>query len=251
MVMVVQFEKKYKAISSLDFYDPSSKGIGYFKQSLRYLANWSFHFCDPLNNKYSDKGTIGILKNLSNNDSLVIIRPDKGNGVVLLDKNTYVGKMLDILNDRSKFAPLTSDTFSYPLKYEDKVNRFLRKLKNNGVIENGTFQSLYCSESRPGIMYGLTKVLKNNCPLRPILSACGAHNYNVAKFLVPVIAPITVNEYAVKDSFSFAKEISNLNLGECTMASFDVESLFTNIPSTGTIDMCVEGLFGDEEQVNE
>ena len=43
-----------------------------------------------------------------------------------------------------------------------------------------------------------------------------------------------MNEYTLKDSFEFAKDIINQN-SNCFMASLDVESLFTNIPLDETI----------------
>ena len=63
----------------------------------------------------------------------------------------------------------------------------------------------------PGTMYGLYKVHKqevDGCsPFRPILSALQTPTYNLAKFLVPILDPLTKNEYTVKDSFHFAEEI--------------------------------------------
>ena len=50
----------------------------------------------------------------------------------------------------------------------------------------------------------------------------------MAKFLIPILEPLTHNRFTIKDSFNFAKEIwydSSLY-----MATLDVESLFTNIP---------------------
>ena len=43
-----------------------------------------------------------------------------------------------------------------------------------------------------------------------------------------------MNEYTLEDSFEFAKDIINQNLG-CFMASLDVDSLFTNVPIDETI----------------
>ena len=44
---------------------------------------------------------------LSNcNDDIIITKPDKGSGVVLLNKNGYIDKMNAILNDQSKFKSL-------------------------------------------------------------------------------------------------------------------------------------------------
>ena len=98
-------------------------------------------------------------------------------------------------------------------------------------------------------MYGLPKVHKPECPLRPILSAIGTHNYNLAKFLVPLLAPITLSEFCVKDSFSFAKELADLSFTDCTMASFDVKSLFTNIPLTETIEISVNNLYTNDNDI--
>ena len=80
--------------------------------------------------------------------------------------------------------------------------------------------------SRPGIMYGLCKVHKeevDGCPLfRPILSALQTPTYNLAKFLVPILDPLTKNEYTVKDSFHFAEEICEQD-PSLSMGSLDVD----------------------------
>ena len=44
-------------------------------------------------------------------------------------------------------------------------------------------------------------------PFRPILSALRTLTYKLAKFLVPILEPLTTNKYIVKDSFNFATEI--------------------------------------------
>ena len=63
--------------------------------------------------------------------------------------------------------------------------------------------------SRPGVLYGQTKVQKpfiNNFPsFRPILDAINTPAYKLAKFLVPVLSPLAINEYTVNDSFAFTK----------------------------------------------
>ena len=64
---------------------------------------------------------------------------------------------------------------------------------------------------------------------RPILSAINTPGYKLAKFLVPILEPLTHNDYTVHDSFTFAKEVTSFD-SSLFMASLDVESLFTNIP---------------------
>ena len=76
---------------------------------------------------------------------------------------------------------------------------------------------------------------------RPILSAINIPRYNLAKFLIPILEPLTHNEFTVKDSFSFAEEITKYD-SSLFMASLNVESLFTNIPLKETINNCVSDL---------
>ena len=72
--------------------------------------------------------------------------------------------------------------------------------------------------------------------------------YNLAKFLVPILNPLTKSEYTVKDSFQFAEEICEQDPTFC-MGSLDVDSLFTNIPLDETIDICVNQLFENTDTV--
>ena len=66
------------------------------------------------------------------------------------------------------------------------------------------------------------------------------------EFLVPVLSPLTINDYTVKDSFSFVKEVVNFD-HSLFMASLDVESLFTNFPIDETIKNAVIDLCHYEE----
>ena len=103
-------------------------------------------------------------------------------------------------------------------------------------------------------MYGLCKVHKgrgdsNNLPpFRAILSAIVTCTYDIAKVFVPIIKDFTLNEYTVRDSFSFFDEIQEQD-NNLYMASFDIKSLFTNIPFDETINICVNNVFGNKKRV--
>ena len=109
---------------------------------------------------------------------------------------------------------------------------FLKILETKKEISSEEYKDLSTSSSRPGIMYGLAKVHKTvtDCltSFRPILSAIGTPTYKLAKFLVPILEPLTTNEYTIKDSFTFAEEPQSFD-SKLVMASFDTVSLFTNI----------------------
>ena len=83
----------------------------------------------------------------------------------------------------------------------------------------------------------------NNIPqFRPNLSAINTPVYKLTKYLVPILSPLTVNDYTVKDSFTFSKDFFNFD-HNLFMASLDVGSLFANIPLDETIKNAVDDLF--------
>ena len=194
------------------------------------------------------------LENLSKDDSIVIARPDKGNGVVLMNKSEYKDKVKSILSDGSKFEMVKGEIFKKILSEEDKLNKCLRKTFNL-LDENGrrppAYYDLKASGSSLGVLYGLPKIHKRGAPIRPILSACGTPAYNLAKYLVPILSPLTKNQYTIPSTLNFAKELVDLDLSshssEVVFASFDVTSLFTNIPVQETIEIILNRLFQDND----
>ena len=197
------------------------------------------------------KDELAAIKDLSKDKSLIILRPDKGNGVVVMDKVSYRDKVLDILADDTKFKPLSGlNIFDLCTRQEDRLTRLLSKLKSNNIIDKDTYNSLVPSGSRPGILYGLPKTHKPNVPIRPILSAIGTFNYSLAKFFVSILSPVSTSEFCVNSSFDFAKEISSMRNSENTvMASFDVTSLFTNIPLDETLQICLDELYNGSDSL--
>ena len=90
-------------------------------------------------------------------------------------------------------------------------------------------------------LYGLPKTHKEKLSMRPILSATGTYNYALAKWLDEKLKPLSVNRYTISDTFSFAEEIQNLVIDQNDiLVSFDVTSLFTNVPLQETIETIAE-----------
>ena len=46
--------------------------------------------------------------------------------------------------------------------------------------------------------------------MRPILSATGTYNFNLAKWLEQKLKPLSVNEYKITGAFEFADEILSI-----------------------------------------
>ena len=65
---------------------------------------------------------------------------------------------------------------------------------------------------------------------RPILSSIGTYNYQLAKFLGKRLDDAIPNDHSAKDTSSFVEELKKLSVTNKHMVSYDVTSLFTNIP---------------------
>ena len=78
-------------------------------------------------------------------------------------------------------------------------------------------------------------------PFKPILSAIELTTCKIAKFLLPTLNCLTINEFTLKTSWC-AKEIVQKDSG-FDMGSLDVGSLFTNIPFEETINICTESTY--------
>jgi hypothetical protein len=192
----------------------------------------------------SDKHLLAALKGLGKNDSLYISKHDKGNGVVILNKTDYIVKMNKVLNDPAKFIIVDDDCYKLSQKLESKLNSTLLSLHKKGRVDKSVYNSIRACGSFPGKLYGLPKTHKTGVPVRPILSAVTCHNYNLAKFLVPLLNPLTVSDNNISDTFQFADTIrKRVDLSPTLMVSFDVESLFTNVPVLETVNIILDQLF--------
>jgi hypothetical protein len=169
------------------------------------------------------------ITNLLNDKSLVISKADKGNAIVILDKQDYIDKANELLNDQNVFKKIP---FNKTETREQALIKFLLKLRKANIINEKEYKEMRPDTcSRTPEAYFLIKVHKQNQPVRPIISSYNAYNYNTAKFLAKLLTPaMTTNKSYIKDSFDFTERIKQHKTTPGIMCSFDVRSLFTNIP---------------------
>ena len=232
----------------------SNEDLDFTKSKLKDIVLTSYRFYNKKNQSYENitKEEHAALLELISLENVIIQKSDKGNAVVLVDKEAYDMKMNSILGDEHKFVKLNihdKKIVQVLIEIEDRIKKVLNPLKNKGVLSNDIFNKIMPIGSQPGRMYGLCKAHKESVdghkPFRPILSAINTPTYQLAKFLIPILEPLTKNEFVTKDSFTFSEDIRKQNVNHF-MASFDVDSLFTNIPLNETINICVEKLYIDK-----
>ena len=84
----------------------------------------------------------------------------------------------------------------------------------NQILPEEIVNSLSPKSSRLAHLYGLPKTHKTTLSMRPILSATGTYNYNLAKWLEQKLQPLSLNEYTITDAFAFADEIRTHTMSE-------------------------------------
>ena len=99
-------------------------------------------------------------------------------------------------------------------------------------------------------IYGLPKIHKYGCPLRPIVNDIGSPSYGLDMLLVNKFKPLVGHSQSfIKDSSHFIQNIKNMSLRESDiMVSFDVVSLYTKIPVNEVVNIIKE--LTDEETTN-
>ena len=192
-----------------------------------------------------------MIQNLSKNKEIVILKQDKGKGVVVLDRSKYMEKCLSILST-SQFAEMDHDPTAY---IEGKVRRALRKIKNK--LPSFVYSKIYPTGSSPGKFYGTAKLHKvssnstvEQLPLRPIISNIGTATYDLAKYLAQLLKTLSESQYTIKNSKTFTKRLNKMMIPpEYKMVSFDVVPLFTKIPLDETIDIITKRIC-DKKEIN-
>ena len=141
-----------------------------------------------------------------------------------------------MLENTSKFKRVDIEEgkdLNHLIHMEERIIPLLKSPEGQGELSEKEKNDLYPSGFRPGVLYGIARIhkaLEDGAPsFFPILSAIGTPTYNLAKFCDQLLKPLTSNDYTIKDSFSFVKEVLDFD-ASCFIASFDIKSLFTNIP---------------------
>ena len=90
----------------------------------------------------------------------------------------------------------------------------------------------------------MAKNHKAGCPMRPVLSAINTPEYQLAKWLETQLKPLLNNEHAVVSSTAFVGELRQLRPSSTDLCvSFDIKSLFTNVPLKEVIDDITKTVF--------
>lgn len=189
------------------------------------------------------------LSNLKKDPSRVVLRADKGNCTIVMDRSDYDSKINNLLNDPTTYIKLKKD----PTKStERKLNALLLKLKRENKLDDSLYYRLRSTDALCPKLYGLPKLHKVNVPLRPIVSFVNSATYELSKHLCNILSPIVgLSVCNVKDSFQFAEFIKSTSCRpNDVMISCDVKSLFTTVPVSLALSVVQDRLSLDDDLCN-
>ena len=150
-----------------------------------------------------------------------------------------VTKFRIVKPDRPKCRGRPPKHYHPLLQKEKELESLVRRILPTAIAE-----SVRPSGSRLAHLYGLPKTHKEKLDMRPILSATQTYNYALAKWLDDKLKPLVTNKYMISDTFEFVNEVHELviNNGDI-LVSYDVSSLFTNVPLEENIQLLADKAF--------
>ena len=157
----------------------------------------------------------------------------------MLDKTKYNGNCFSIMNT-NKFKKFDKNR---TVSYETKIQRTLRNMKSRLTLQE--YIKVYPTGSNAGKVCNTAKIRKlpesrtvDQLSLRPIVSNIGTASYYLAKHIGKMLVSLSKSDYSVQKSKDFVNLIKPRKIpNNHQLISFDVISLFTNVPIDTTIDI--------------
>ena len=159
--------------------------------------------------------------------------------------------MQKLFSDRKRFRIIKEDLTPTRLS---SVQRYLRNLHKRGEIDEATYQSIRPQSAKLARAHGLPKIHKpfDDIPkFRPIIDTTGTTHYGIGKYLSQLLHSLTIHEHTIKDTFDAKTRIETIDQSYFKQGykyvSFDVESLFTNVPLENTLQVIERRIFDEKE----
>ena len=166
------------------------------------------------------------------------------------------GRVSEVMNTDTHHTKMSTLIENGPYQFlnKDPTDRLTRKLseklltlKRSGHLSEVVYNKIRPRHKQPPRIYGLPKIHKAYVSLRPVVSSVNTFAYDLSAYLANILSPLTGNsEFMVTNSAHFVSTITRETiLDHEIMVSFDVESLFTNVPIDAAVQAAQHKLEND------
>ena len=153
----MHFELFYRNIRNLEVL--SNEDLDFVKTKTKETALSSFRQYNKSPQQNLSKEELAALASLSKNKDIVIQKSDKGNSVVIVDKETYIKRMENLLSNER--VTLKNDAFlNFVVNQGKHIDTIFKNLVDSNSMSKEMRKSIKPVGTRPGTMYGLCKVHK-------------------------------------------------------------------------------------------
>ncbi len=170
----------------------------------------------------------------------IIIKPaDKGSAVVIMDRQQYIDEAHRQLDNRTNYICLNSDPTG---TFSGEIQQLLDDMRSRDQLSKKAHKFLSPTDCRTARFYLLPKIHKTGNPGRPIVSGNGSPTEHISmfidSFLKPLVPRIPSYIHDTPDFLRKLEEIKDQIPSTAIIGTFDVSSLYTNIPHEEGIRAC-------------
>ena len=187
------------------------------------------------------------IKLLSEDKSIVIKEAHEGGAIVIMDAEHNKTMAYEILSNNENYELLENDpskanTISYRKliekhtcilteKEEDYLRRFESKDSNFYGLPKVHKSTQISSECQQSLTYNIQLNTVSDLKLRPIIAGPVCLTHRLSNLIDILLEPLTnrVKSY-LRDTIDFLNHLPDAASYDTFLASFDVESLYSNIP---------------------
>ena len=237
----VQTERLFKDINYHNTLINSNHSSSELKQHLR-KATLNYVYQHQSKDSNISQSENEALIELTNNNSISIVKADKVKAFVILDKTQYNQKGFEFLNT-PQFTNLPTDDSAETLT---EFQKLLAKLKRKKEINGNEYDRLKPLTFKSANAYFLPKIHKPralyNLKVRPIVSCFESFLNNASKFLSQILQKSLLTEFNKPqlNSFQIVNQLKELKMSEnLRFIGFDIENLYPSIPLDETIEIAI------------
>ena len=174
-------------------------------------------------------------------DKIVILAADKETCTVILNKSDYIKKVHKIIEEgmkQGKYIEITDTTQSDLKHFQDLLYRHFKRSEHCDQMRPVSNQpGRFFETAKTHNFTSLNHTTVEKLKIRPIIDLTGTYTSNTSKVIANYLRSLSNIQYTTSDTLKVPELLKsadpNANYEDLF---YDVESLFTNIPVSETIE---------------